>query len=175
MSLIKTARLGLRNWKPSDLEPFIKMNMDAAVMAHFPKTFSKQETTAGYHRFREHFEEHGFCYFAVELLENQKFIGFIGLMHQDYESHFTPCVDMGWRLRKEHWGKGYATEGAKACLTYAFDKIGLEEVVAVAPKLNVNSERVMQKIGMVKQGEFKHPKIEVSSPLELCSLYKMST
>jgi len=174
MYLIKTQRLGLRNWQPSDLEPFIQMNEDKDVMAYFPKLLTAEESEASFLRYRKHFGQRGYCYFAAELLENRQFIGFIGLMYQEYESPFTPGVDIGWRLRKEYWGNGYAPEGAKACLGFAFGQLGLEDVFAVAPKLNSNSERVMQKIGMAKQEEFGHPGIDPASPLHICNLYRAS-
>ena len=172
MYLLQTERLGLRNWQHSDMDVFAEMNADKEVMAFFPNMLSNEESLASAERFMEHFEKYGFTYFASETISDQQFIGFIGLMHQTYESPFTPCVDIGWRLRRTAWGKGFATEGAGACLNFAFSKIGLQEVIAVAPKLNVRSENVMQKIGMVKVGEFNHPKIKETSPLAICNVYK---
>ncbi|MEZ4953946.1 MAG: GNAT family N-acetyltransferase [Saprospiraceae bacterium] len=174
MYTIQTERLGLRNWKPSDFDLFAEMTADKEVMEFFPKTLSKDESYAIAKRFMDHFDEYGFCYFAVETLADQQFIGFIGLMHQTYESYFTPCVDIGWRLRKSAWGNGYATEGAKACLEFANHQINLPEVYAVAPKLNIKSQKVMQKIGMEMVGDFEHPNVEKESPLRFCNLYKIT-
>lgn len=174
MYTIRTERLGLRNWKPSDFDLFAEMTADKEVMEFFPKTLSKAEAVASAKKFMDHFDKYGFCYFAAETLADQQFIGFVGLMHQTYPSPFTPCVDIGWRLRKGAWGKGFATEGAKACLRFAFEEMGLPEVVAVAPKLNIKSEKVMVKIGMQKAGEFEHPNIAEDSPLRRCHFYKIS-
>lgn len=172
--IIKTPRLGLRNWQPSDLEPFAEMNSDEAVMEYFPKTLSKEESLDLYNRLKEHFEKHGYTYFAAETISDKKFIGFIGLAYQTYEAHFTPCVDIGWRLRREAWGKGYATEGAKACLDFGFNKIKLEEIYSVTPLPNLKSVNVMKKIGMKKVGEFGHPNIEEGHPLKVCNLFRIS-
>ena len=174
MYTIQTNRLGLRNWRPSDFEPFAEMNADPEVMRFFPRTYNKEESIAGAQRFMANFEKFGYTYFAVDTLADGQFIGFIGLLYQTYESHFTPCTDIGWRLRKAAWGKGYATEGAKACLQFGFEEIGLAKIYAVATMLNLPSINVMKKIGMKKDSTFDHPKIEVDSPLRRCYLYKIS-
>ena len=174
MYTIQTQRLGLRNWQPADFDLFAEMNANEEVMRFFPKTFNREESIAGAKRYMEHLEKYGYTYFAVDKLTDGEFIGFIGLFYQTYESHFTPCTDIGWRLRKMAWGKGYATEGAKACLQFGFAEKGLALIYSVCPKLNIPSEKVMQKIGMQKEGEFDHPKIADGSPLRRCNLYKIS-
>ncbi|MEO1258878.1 MAG: GNAT family N-acetyltransferase [Bacteroidota bacterium] len=174
MYTIQTDRLGLRNWRPSDFELFAEMNADEEVLRYFPRTFTKEESIAGARRYMAHFAKHGYTYFAADTRSDGQFIGFIGLLYQTYESHFTPCTDIGWRLRKTAWGKGYATEGAKACLQFGFEKMGLTAIFAVAPTLNVPSVRVMKKIGMQLDSEFDHPKIDAESPLRRCYLYKIS-
>ena len=113
----------------------------------------------------------GFCYFAVEELKSNLFIGFIGLSEQNFEASFTPMIDIGWRLSKQYWGKGYATEGAKSCLEYAFNNLKLTTISATCPIVNKNSEHVMQKIGMVKKGFFNHPLLKNFHNLEQCVLY----
>ncbi|NUO03137.1 MAG: GNAT family N-acetyltransferase, partial [Saprospiraceae bacterium] len=155
--LFTSARLGFRNWLATDLEEMAAINADKAVMEFFPKVATKEETLNFIHRMQQQLTNKGFCYFAVDLLESHEFIGFIGLFEQTYEAHFTPCVDIGWRLRKTAWNQGFATEGAARCLEYAFQDLNLQKVVAVAPKINVRSEQVMKKIGMKKSGEFEHP------------------
>ena len=115
---------------------------------------------------QKHFDKNGYTYFATNILENGEFIGFIGLAFQDYKSPFTPAVDIGWRLKKSAWGKGFATERAKRCLEFAFNELSLNEVIAVCTKNNLKSERVMQKIGMQKIGEFNHPKLKKYPELE---------
>ena len=141
------------------------------VMAFFPRIATPEETEGFIQRMLRQFAENGFCYFAVDLLESSEFIGFIGLMAQDYEADFTPCVDIGWRLKPSAWNKGYATEGAKACLTYAFDELNLQTIYSTAPVVNVKSEAVMKKIGMQKAGTFNHPRLLDNERLRECNVY----
>jgi RimJ/RimL family protein N-acetyltransferase len=170
--IIISERLGLRNWQDSDLLPFAEMCSDPKVMEHFPKPLSIAETKALVERFKNHFEAHGYCYFAVELLETNEFIGFIGLMNQSWESEFTPCVDIGWRLKHAAWGKGYATEGAKACLEAAYSKFKIKEILAFATDTNLPSAAVMKKIGMTYIGTVQHPLIINDTRFKHCVVYK---
>lgn len=170
--IIKSERLGLRNWLPSDEVPFIDMCKDELVMEHFPKPLSKEETLGLISRLDNHFKEHGYCYFALDLLDSGEFIGFTGLAKQTWESDFTPCVDMGWRLKRSAWGKGYATEAAGACLEAAYSKFGLEEVLAFTTDTNHASQKVMTKIGMQYAGTVQHPAIINDSRFEHCVVYK---
>ena len=117
--------------------------------------------------------ENGFCYFAVEKLENQEFIGFIGLSEQLWESDFTPAIDIGWRLKASAHGNGFATEGAKRCLDFGFNDLAVKEIISVSPKVNLSSIKVMKKLGMKFIEEFNHPKLEQDKYLERCVLYKL--
>lgn len=114
----------------------------------------------------------GFCYFAVDKLDDNEFIEFIGLSEQTYEADFTPCVDIGWRIKRSEWNKGYATEGAKKCLENASNVLKLESVFSIAPKINVKSEHIMVKIGLKKQYEFEHALLANNNRLKNCVLYK---
>lgn len=171
--LIKTERLGLRNWESKDLDPMATINADPEVMEFFPKRATKKETALFIKRMQENYNDHGFCYFAVDVLATNEFIGFVGLLKQTYESPFTPCVDIGWRLKKSSWGKGYATEGAKACLEYGFHELGLESIYSVASVINTKSTNVMRKIGMTKLLEFDHPKILNFKKIKRCEVYRL--
>jgi RimJ/RimL family protein N-acetyltransferase len=171
--IIKSERLGFRNWLPSDEEQFIEMCKDELVMKHFSKPLSEEETLGLISRLDNHFKEHGYCYFAVDLLETDEFIGFTGLAKQNWESDFTPCVDIGWRLKRSAWGKGYATEAAGACLEAAYAKFGLEEVVAFTTDTNLASQNIMKKIGMQYQGIMQHPAIINDPRFEHCVVYKI--
>ncbi len=170
--ILKTDRLGLRNWCDDDIAPFHAMSNDPEVMRFFPKTLSMEETESFIARMQRHFAEHGFCYFAVDVLETSQFIGMTGLLHQDFESDYTPCVDIGWRLQRDAWGRGFATEGAQACLDFAFNRIGLKEVYSFAPLTNTASEVVMKKIGMQYLGQFRHPRIMDYPAIRDCVVYK---
>ncbi|GHC53887.1 GNAT family N-acetyltransferase [Ulvibacter litoralis] len=171
--LLKTERLGLRNWLPSDELPFIEMCQDEAVMEHFPKTLSAEETIDLIHRLKTHFDTFGYTYFAVDVLESSEFIGFAGLKNQDWESDFTPCVDIGWRLKRAAWGKGYATEAAKACMKAAFSMFNLKEVLSFTTDTNIPSEHVMKKIGMKLIGTVQHPFILNDPRFKHCVVYKL--
>ncbi|MXV50139.1 GNAT family N-acetyltransferase [Pedobacter sp. HMF7647] len=172
--ILSTERLGLRKWLESDNEPFVKMNKDPAVMQFFPKTLTDIETAEMMQRINEHFDKNGFGLFALENKQTRKFIGFTGLAIPRFEAFFTPCVEIGWRLKKEAWGQGFATEAAKACLNYGFNTIGLDKIVSFTSVLNINSEKVMKRIGMRYVTEFEHPKVEKNSILSKHVLYEIS-
>ena len=171
--IITTERLGLRRWTEDDYLPFAKMNKDSEVMQYFPSLLTDGETAAMVNRINLHFEKHGFGLFALEKLSTKEFIGYTGFMIPSFESFFTPCVEIGWRLRKGDWGKGYATEAAKTCLYYGFEKLGFEKIYSFTSTINLRSERVMQAIGMIKEGEFNHPKIALENPLCRHVLYSI--
>lgn len=171
--LISTARLGLRRWAPADLEPFIEMNRDPAVMRYFPRLTTPEESAAMAKRIDAFFDEHGYGLYALELKTTGEFIGFTGFSRPSFESWFTPCTEIGWRLRKQAWNKGYATEAAKACLDHARNHLLLPEIYSFTALLNAPSEKVMQKIGMTLVGEFDHPKIEPGHPIRPHVLYRI--
>ena len=173
--IFKSERIGFRNWLTTDIEIMAEINSDEQVMEFFPGIKSKQETTEFIERMQNQLQEKGFCYYAVDKLETRELIGFIGLSEQVFTSDFTPCIDIGWRLKKDEWNKGYATEGAKKCLDYAFSKLKLEKIIAVAPIANLKSEQVMKKIGMKKVKNFNHPALAENERLRECSLYEIST
>lgn len=171
--IFTSERLGFRNWQDSDVDSMYKISSDPEVMMHFPSTQSKQYTLNFITRMKAQFAEYGFCYFAVELLETNEFIGFIGICRQTYEVDFNPSVDIGWRLHKNYWYRGYATEGAKACLAYAFKVLKLGKIVSVATKGNVPSIAVMKKIGMNKIKKFQHPLLKDFRDYQDCVLYEI--
>lgn len=171
--IIKTSRLGLRNWTDDDLDAFAAINQNDEVMAYFPSKPDRAQTLALIQRMQKQFADHGYCYFAAELLDTKELIGFIGLCYQTYEAPFTPCTDIGWRLDPRFWGHGYATEGAEACLDYAFGELGLERVVAVAASVNIPSLAVMKRIGMEAQYTFDHPALLDNDYLRECWWYEI--
>jgi len=171
--LFTSERLGFRNWTANDLKEFSEINADLEVMKHFPNTLSENETRDFIQRLIDHFNKRGHTYFATEILETGEFIGFIGLAYQTYEADFNPATDIGWRLKKTAWRKGYATEGAKKCLEYAFNKLNIDRIISTCTLNNKNSENVMKKIGMIKQGVFKHPKLKDYPTYEECVWYEI--
>jgi RimJ/RimL family protein N-acetyltransferase len=172
--MLQTQRLILRHWQDSDLLPFANMNADPEVMRYFPSILTKQESDALVKRFEAHLSEHGFGLFVAELKSTGEFIGFVGLNIPSFEAHFTPCVEIGWRLAKEYWNNGYATEGAIETMRYGFDELGLQEIVSFTAVENAPSRKVMEKIGMTHNAgdDFDHPKLEAGHPLLRHVLYK---
>jgi RimJ/RimL family protein N-acetyltransferase len=170
--LFTSERLGFRNWRLGDIDKMHEINSDEKVMEFFPCIPTKEQTTEFIERMKKQFEDKGFCYFAVDKLEDNDFIGFIGLSEQTYDADFTPCIDIGWRIKSSEWNKGFATEGAKRCLSYALDNLKLEKIYSIAPKINIRSEHIMSKIGLKKQYEFEHPLLANDERLKYCVLYK---
>jgi len=112
--LLVTPRLRLRPWREPDLAPFAALNADRRVMEFLPKLLNRAESDALALSIRDHFAQHGFGLWVVELPGMTNFIGFVGLSVPGFTAPFTPCVEVGWRLAHEHWGHGYATEAAGA-------------------------------------------------------------
>lgn len=175
MIYLETSRLKLRDWEEADLEPFSRLNADEDVMTYFPKTLSAEETKVFYQSIVAELKECGFGLYAVEVKQNNEFIGFIGFHRATFEADFTPCIEIGWRLKKEAWGKGYATEGASACLEYGFKEFGFREVYSFTADANKPSKNVMIKIGMSFIKMFDHPKVEKDSPLKKHVLYHIAS
>jgi RimJ/RimL family protein N-acetyltransferase len=156
---LRTERLLLRAWRDTDRPAFAAMNADPRVMEHFPAVMSREESDAAADRIEAHFARHGFGLWAVEIPGVAEFAGFVGLCCPRFHAHFTPCVEIGWRLAAEHWGHGYATEGARAAMAYGFETLRLSEIVSFTVPQNVRSRRVMEKLGMTHDagGDFDHP------------------
>lgn len=170
---IETRRLILRSWQEEDIPHLARMNGDDKVMEYFLKKLSYEETIALYNQIQEEFMASGFGTYAVEEKDTGAFIGFVGLRHVTFEVDFAPAIEILWRLLPEFWGKGYATEAARACLNYAKDKLKLKEIVSFTSLPNKRSEHVMQKIGMTRIKEFGHPLVEPNHPLYRHILYKI--
>ncbi len=156
---VETPRLILRNWLPSDYEPYIAMNQDPEVMEFFPSLLTPEQSMAHIASFIDRIAEFGYTFFAAERKDNGQFIGFTGLSKVSFEADFTPCVEIGWRLSRENWGHGFATEAATACLKLGFEDLGLDKIYSFTSIYNKRSEHVMEKIGMKKGGYFEHPNV----------------
>jgi RimJ/RimL family protein N-acetyltransferase len=171
---IATGRLGLRTWLPTDIIPFAEMNADPEVMRFFPKQLSRLETENFIGIIEKHFQDKGYGLFAVDMMSTGEFIGFIGLHTATFISEFTPCVEVGWRLRRRFWGNGYATEGAAACLGYGFGQLGLTEICSFTSAVNGRSVAVMKRIGLRYRMDFGHPKIDPENELFRHVLYGLT-
>lgn len=174
--VIKTKRLILRPWSEADFEPFAKLNADPKVREYFPSLLSKEESDKQAQLIKEKIEKNGWGLWAVSVPNEAEFIGFIGLAPVDFHAHFTPAVEIGWRLACDYWGYGYATEGAKAALEFGFEKLLLEEIVSLTAVENMRSRKVMEKIGMRHdpKDDFDHPKVPEGHKLKRQVLYRLS-
>src|SRR5271165_6006593 len=159
--VIETDRMILRRWQPSDLELFVNLNADPRVMEFFPATLSRSETEAMTSKIEERMRQQGFGLWAAEVKRTNDFIGFIGLNVPGYSLPFSPCVEIGWRLAFDHWGNGYAQEGARAAMAFGFDIFGLKEIVSFTTVGNLRSRHVMERIGMTydPKDDFEHPNL----------------
>jgi len=168
--VIRTERLLLRRWTDADREPFAALNADPEVMEHFPAPLTRGESDALADRIEAGLAERGWGLWAVEAPEG--FVGFAGLSVPAFEADVLPAVEVGWRLARGAWGHGYATEAASAALRYGLTELGLPEVVSFTATTNTRSERVMQRIGMRRAGEFDHPALPEGSRLRRHVLYR---
>ncbi len=173
--LFASERLGFRNWIDSDIPKMVDISSNPDVMEFFPATATKIQTREFIDKMKLMCVEKGYCYFAVDQLKDESFIGFIGLYYQTYESPVTPNVDIGWRLNKKYWNNGLATEGAKKCLEYGFNVIKLKNIISTTPIINTKSIRVMEKIGMEKLTEFNRPRVQSDKRLEDCVCYEITS
>jgi ribosomal-protein-alanine N-acetyltransferase len=172
---LRTERLRLRRWTPDDCEPFAQLNSDPKVMEYFASLLTREQSAAAAARITAHFDEHGFGLWAVEVPDVLRFAGFIGLSMPTFRAHFTPCVEVGWRLAPAVWGHGYATEGARAALAFGFDTLGLDEIVSFTTAAHTRSRHVMERIGMSHDpaDDFDHPSIPEGHPLRRHVLYRV--
>lgn len=171
---MRTDRLLLRPWRESDLEPFAALNADPAVMEFMAKPLDRSESDAFVARIRAHFDREGFGFWAVEVPGVAPLVGLVGLAKPTFEAPFTPCVEIGWRLAREHWGRGYATEAASASLRDGFERLGLKEIVSFTVPNNVRSRAVMERIGMARSADddFDHPVLPAGHRLRPHVLYR---
>jgi len=159
MIYFESERLIFRDWEEGDLPAFRQMNADPEVMEYFLNPLMTEQTDAFVERMKAEFLDKGYGLYAVAVKETGAFIGFIGFHEASLGLGFDPLVEIGWRLKKEAWGNGYATEGAKRCLGYGFEKLGFSDVYSFTAVVNTRSEQVMLKIGMKKLRTFAHPRI----------------
>jgi RimJ/RimL family protein N-acetyltransferase len=171
-AIISTPRLILRNWTDEDKPYFAAMNADLRVMEFFPKLSTREESDAMVDRIKKIISERGFGFWCVEIPGAIKCAGFIGLSIPRFESDFTPCLEIGWRLSFEQQGKGYATEGAMAAMDYAKNVLQEKEIFSFTVVKNMRSRNVMEKIGMKYEKDFLHPSVPDDSPVKLHVLYR---
>jgi len=172
---IETDRILLREWEATDFSRFAKMNADPLIMEYFPRVLDEVRSKHLFKHFQEHFAKHGYGLYALENKDNHEFMGFVGLNNIEFKAPFTPAVEIAWRLDYDYWGKGYATEAARAVLKHAFEDLKLEEVVAYCVYDNDRAVKVMEKLGMKrdKKADFDYPKLPKGHPLGQHILFRL--
>lgn len=172
---IRTDRLLLRRWRETDQFPFREINADARVMEFLPGRLQPEDSDAAIARYETSFEQYGFGRFAVDILESGSFIGSIGLAIPNFDAPFMPAVEIGWKLAFECWGRGLATEGARAVIRHGFEVLGLDGIVSFTVPGNLRSQRVMEKLGMTHdpRDDFDHPRLPEGHPLRRHVLYRI--
>ena len=173
---ITTQRLLLRSWRESDIEPFFRLNTDPEVVEYLPSPISETESQQFAARIQDHFAEHGYGLYALENREDGSFLGYTGLNWTSFESHFTPALEVGWRLARDAWGQGYATEAARACVDHAFRETPIPEIVSFTVPANRRSIAVMERLQLTRKPEddFVHPRLGKDHPLGAHVLYRIA-
>lgn len=174
MTSLATERLVLRPWRETDKALFAALNNDPRVYATLAGPMSRADSDALADRISAHIATHGWGLWAVELPDAAEFIGFVGLSRPRFEAHFTPCVEIGWRLAFDHWGHGYATEAARVVLHFGFETLKLAEIVSFTTVSNLRSRAVMARLGFTHDArdDFEHPMLVAEHPLRRHVLYR---
>jgi RimJ/RimL family protein N-acetyltransferase len=174
--VLETPRLLLRHWRAEDRLPFARLNADPRVMEFFPALLSSEQSNAMIGRMEAAIGERGFGLWAAELRSTGELAGFVGLSVPGFQAHFTPCVEIGWRLAAAFWGQGLATEAARAAVYYGFHTVGLAQIVSFAVPANLRSRRVMEKLGMQHEAaeDFDHPSLPEGHILRRHVLYRLN-
>jgi RimJ/RimL family protein N-acetyltransferase len=173
---LRTERLVLRGWRASDRAPFAALNADRRVTRFLGPQLTRAASDALAERIEAHFAERGFGLWAVEAPGVAEFAGFVGLSVPRFEAHFTPCVEIAWRLAAAHWGHGYASEAARAALRFGFERLALAEIVSFTTRENRSSRAVMERLGMTHdpRDDFDHPALAPGDPLRPHVLYRLA-
>jgi RimJ/RimL family protein N-acetyltransferase len=174
VTTLATERLLLRPWRDTDWAPFAALNADPRVYATLAGPLTRTESDAFADRISSHIGEHGWGLWAMEVPGVADFIGFTGLSRPRFEAHFTPCVEIGWRISLEHWGNGYVTEAARVVLDFGFGALELPEIVSFTTASNTRSRAVMERLGLAHdvRDDFDHPMLAVDHPLRRHVLYR---
>lgn len=174
-AVLATDRLLLRLWREEDVAPFVALNADPAVTQYLPGPVTAEQAAQLFAAQNAMYVRHGCCYFAAELKETGELAGFVGLKYQDFDAPFAPCHEVGWRLASRHWGRGLASEGARAALRFGFVQLRLPEIVSFTVAENLRSRRVMERLGMVRDpgGDFAHPALPADHRLSRHVLYRL--
>jgi len=174
---LESERLLLRSWRDEDVRQWVAMSADPRVMRFFPSTYEADRATVMAQTFRERLEADGYGWWVLEAKNVSPFVGVIALQKVPFEAHFTPAFEIGWRLKPEFWGRGYASEGSKLATLFAFDVLNLDEIVAMSAVQNIPSQRVMERLGMTHdpRDDFDNPRLEDGHPLRRHALWRLAS
>lgn len=172
--LFESERLGFRKLIQKDKSNIIDMNSNSQVMKYFESVYSKQQSINYFNRLINYFKEHGYGMYAIELKESNEFIGIVGFNTANFDAYFTPCIEIGWKLKGDYFNNGYGTESARACLEYGFSEFNFQEVYSFTSLLNIPSINIMKKLNMKQLGYFCHPKVTEGHDLRKHIIYKIS-
>ena len=177
LATLSGERVCLRRWRDEDREAFAAVNADPRVMEFFRGCLSRVQSDAMVDGIEQHFGEYGFGLWAIEVPGVAPFIGFAGLSRARLRAHFTPCVEVGWRLAYEHWGRGYATEAARLALGHGFGTLAIPQVVSYTSVSNQRSRAVMERLGMCRDPDedFDYPSLPEGHPLRRHVLYRLDS
>ena len=172
---LSTDRLILREWRDSDLPSLYQMVSDPDVMEFFPSVLSEIEAQDFLKTIQDKMHQYGWGMWACELKSTQEVIGFVGLNIPQDDFDFNPCVEIGWRLRKEFWHQGLAQEAARKALKFGFTELNLDKIVAFTTVTNIPSQTLMQRLNMIKhEKHFNHPRLAEDHPLAEHVLYELT-
>ncbi len=170
----ETERLLMRQWRPTDRAPFAALNADPRVMAFFPAPLTRAESDALADRCESLIRDNGWGLWAAQSKASRQFIGFVGLHTPTAALPFAPCVEVGWRLSFEHWGRGLACEAARGAIEVGFGTLGLREIVSFTALGNLRSRALMERLGMRESAVFDHPNLPENSALRAHCLYRLA-
>ena len=175
MEILRTPRLSLRTWREEDIPDFVRLSEDPAVYEFRPGPWTEEKASAFVATQNAMYARHRTCYFASTLRESGALVGFVGVKYQDFDQPFAPCFELGWFLGRAHWGKGYASEGARASIAHGFGTLGLEEIISFTVPENLRSRRVMESLGLRHDpaGDFAHPALPPEHRLSRHVLYRI--
>jgi len=162
----------LRHWRDADLDPFAAMNSDPEVMRYFPAPLTREQSAAWLERQRGLIEERGWGLWALDV--DGDLAGFVGLAIPGFQASFMPCVEVGWRLRRQYWGRSIAYQGALQVLRYGFEVLELPQIVSFTAGVNLRSRRLMERLGFThdEAGDFDHPALPAGHELQRHVLYR---
>lgn len=176
MEILRTARLSLRTWREEDIGDFVRLSEDPAVYEFLPGPWTEDKARVLIATQNRLCARDRTCYFASTLRDSGELVGFVGLKYQDFDQPFAPCFELGWFLGSAHWGRGYASEGARASIEHGFGTLGLDEIISFTVPANVRSRRVMEGLGLRhdQAGDFAHPALATEHPLSRHVLYRLA-